>query len=58
MDPEGWSKIVTQLMPVTQTTQEAEIRRISIQGQPWQIVLRPCLENIQLKEGLDEWHKL
>jgi hypothetical protein len=34
-------------MPVILATQEAEIRRIA----------RPCLENTQQKEGLEEWLK-
>jgi hypothetical protein len=33
-------------MPAILATQEAEIRRIMVQSQPWKIVARPCLEKI------------
>jgi hypothetical protein len=45
------------LTPVTLATQEAEIRRITVQIQPRQIVCRPYLKNTQHKTGLAEWLK-
>jgi hypothetical protein len=45
-------------MPVILITKEAEIRRISVQSQPQQIVLRdPILKNHHEK-GLVEWLKV
>jgi hypothetical protein len=38
-------------MPVILDTQEAEIRRIMIGGQPRQIVMRPYLEKPITKKG-------
>jgi hypothetical protein len=41
------------LIPVILATQEAEIRRITVQSQPRQIVLRPCLKKYPTqKKGL------
>jgi hypothetical protein len=37
-------------MPVIIVTQEAEIRRIAVQSQPGQIVLRPYLKKTLHKE--------
>jgi hypothetical protein len=39
------------LTPVIVATQEAEIRRIVVQSQPRQIVLRPCLEKKPTEKG-------
>jgi hypothetical protein len=36
-------------MPVILATWEAEIRRIKVQGQPWQIVHKPLCQNYQSK---------
>jgi hypothetical protein len=41
-------------MPVIPATQEAEIRRIMIQSQPRQIVVRPYLEKAHHKKELVE----
>jgi hypothetical protein len=35
--------------------QEAEIRRIKVQSQPGQIVLKPHLEKYLTQKGLVEW---
>jgi hypothetical protein len=40
--------------PVTPATQEAEVRRIEVRGQPRKIVQRPYLENTHHKKGLVE----
>jgi hypothetical protein len=47
------------LMPVILATQEAEIRRIVVQSQPWANRLgKPYLEKIHHKKGLVEWLKV
>jgi hypothetical protein len=45
------------LTPVILATQEAEIKRIAVQGQPRQIFLKTLLGNTQHKKGLMEWLK-
>jgi hypothetical protein len=45
------------LTPVILATQEAEIRRITVQSQPRQIVLDTLSQNTQHKKGLAEWLK-
>jgi hypothetical protein len=45
-------------MPVILATQEAEIRRITIQSQPGQILARHFLKKTQYKKGLVEWLKV
>jgi hypothetical protein len=45
-------------MPVILVTQEARIKRIVVQSQPWQVVhetLRPYLEKTLHRKGLVEW---
>jgi hypothetical protein len=44
-------------MPIILATLEAEIRRIRVQGQPRQIVLKLHLENTQHNKGRVEWLK-
>jgi hypothetical protein len=44
-------------MPVILATQEAEIRRITVQSQHGQIVLEPYLEKTHHKRELVEWLK-
>jgi hypothetical protein len=44
----GW------LTPIIQATQEAEIRRIMVQSQPWQIVCETLSQKIHHKKGLVE----
>jgi hypothetical protein len=44
-------------MPVILGTQEVEIRRISVQSHPGQIV-NPILEKPSQKKGLVEWFKV
>jgi hypothetical protein len=39
-------------------TQEAEIRRIMVQSQPGQIVIRLYLKKTHHKKGLAEWLKV
>jgi hypothetical protein len=46
------------LTPVILATQEAEIRRITVQCQPGQIVHRPYFETPFTKIGLVEWIKM
>jgi hypothetical protein len=47
------------LTPVILAIQEAEIRKIIVQSQPGQIVLRdPILKNPSQKIGLAEWLKV
>jgi hypothetical protein len=41
-------------MPVIPATQEAEIRRVTIQSQPRQIVARPYLKKTCHKKGMVE----
>jgi hypothetical protein len=45
-------------MPVILATQEVEIRRITVQSQPRQIVPETYLENTHHKEWLAEWLKV
>jgi hypothetical protein len=47
-------------MSVTLTAQEAEIRRISVQSQPGQIVLETLSQKnpLHTKKGLVEWLKV
>jgi hypothetical protein len=45
-------------MPVILTTQEAEIRRIEVQSQPGEIVLKIYLEKPFTKIGPVEWLKV
>jgi hypothetical protein len=43
------------LMPIILPTQQAEIRRIMVQSQPRQRVVRPYLEKTHQKKVLLEW---
>jgi hypothetical protein len=45
-------------MPVILATQEAEIRRITVQSQQGQIFSRSHLEKTLHKKGLVEWFKV
>jgi acetolactate synthase small subunit len=45
-------------MPVTLATEEAEIRRITIQSQPQQIVRETLSQKTHHKKGLVEWIKV
>jgi hypothetical protein len=45
-------------MPVILVTQEAEIRRITVSSQPWQIVPQDSFEKPFTKIGLVEWLKV
>jgi hypothetical protein len=45
-------------MPVILATQETEIRRITVQSQPEQIVCKTLSENTHHKKGLVEWLKV
>jgi hypothetical protein len=45
-------------MPVILATQEAEIRRITDQSQPRQIVLQTLSQSTLHKKGLVEWLKM
>jgi hypothetical protein len=47
------------LTPIILATQEAEIRRITVQSQPGQIVLKTLSQkNLYKKKGLAEWVKV
>jgi hypothetical protein len=46
------------LKPVIPATQEAEIRKIVVPSQPWQIVQETHLENTYHKKWLVEWLKV
>jgi hypothetical protein len=46
------------LTPVILATHEAEIRRIMVWSQPWQIVHKTLSQKIHHKKGLVEWLKL
>jgi hypothetical protein len=46
------------LTPVILATQEAEIRRITVQSQSRQIARRPYLEKSHHKKGLVQWLKV
>jgi hypothetical protein len=46
------------LTPVILATQEVEIRRITVQSQPRQIVTRPYLKKILHRKELVEWLKV
>jgi hypothetical protein len=46
------------LTPVILDTQEAEIRRITVQNQPGQIVCKTYLEKTHHKKGMVEWLKV
>jgi hypothetical protein len=48
------------LTPVILAAQEAEIRRIEVQSQPWQIVLKTLSQKKKTlcKKGLVEWLKV
>jgi hypothetical protein len=41
-------------MPVILTIQEAEIRKIAVQSQPWQVVHQTYLKKTHHKKGLME----
>jgi hypothetical protein len=45
-------------MPVILVTQEAEIRRITVQSQPGQIVWKTLSEKTHHKKRLVEWLKV
>jgi hypothetical protein len=45
-------------MPVILATHKEEIRRISVQGQPRQIVPSPCFEKAHQNKRLVEWLKV
>jgi hypothetical protein len=51
----GWVPVLT---PVIPATQEAEIRRITVQSQPRQIVLETLSQKTLHKNGLVEWLKV
>jgi hypothetical protein len=44
-------------MPVIPATQEAKIRRIMVQSQPRQIVLKTLFQKLPNKKWLTEWLK-
>jgi hypothetical protein len=45
------------LTPVILPTQEAEIRRVEVRGQPGQIIHETVFEKTHHKKGLVEWFK-
>jgi hypothetical protein len=45
-------------MPAILVTQEAEIRRITVQSQHGKIVGETCLKKFHHKKGLVEWLKV
>jgi hypothetical protein len=45
-------------MPVIPATQEAEIRRITVQSQPGQIICKTLSQKNHHKKGLVEWLKV
>jgi hypothetical protein len=45
-------------MPVFLATQEAEIKRITVQNQPWQIVHEPLSQKYLTQKELVEWLKV